>query len=94
MAGNFSTNPPLAGRDSFALTHPRLLEAESLRTLTTWDDGPAVEEPRRAGDPSVLIASNKKALEKLGWKPERDLEQIIADAWTWHSTHPEGYGDR
>ena len=48
-------------------------------------------EPRRAGDPSVLIASNKKALEVLGWKPERDLETIISDAWTWHSTHPEGY---
>ena len=55
---------------------------------------PAVVEPRRAGDPSVLIASNKKALEVLGWKPERDLEWIIADAWTWHSSHPEGYGDR
>ena len=41
------SRPPLAGRDSFALTHPRLLEAESLRTLTTWDDGPAVEEPLR-----------------------------------------------
>ena len=55
---------------------------------------PAVVEPRRAGDPSVLIASNKKALEVLGWKPERDLERIIADAWTWHSSHPEGYGDK
>ena len=52
---------------------------------------PAVVEPRRAGDPSVLIASNKKALEVLGWRPERDLETIISDAWTWHSTHPEGY---
>ena len=53
---------------------------------------PAVVEPRRAGDPSVLIASNKKAQEVLGWKPERGLEQIIADAWTWHSSHPDGYG--
>ena len=38
-----------------------------------------------------LIASNKKAAEVLGWKPTRGLEQIIADAWTWHSTHPGGY---
>ena len=53
---------------------------------------PAVVEPRRAGDPSVLIASNKKAQEVLGWKPERGLEQIISDAWTWHSSHPDGYG--
>jgi len=52
---------------------------------------PAVIEPRRAGDPSVLIASNKKAAAVLGWKPLRDLEQIIADAWNWHLSHPEGY---
>ena len=52
---------------------------------------PAVVEPRRAGDPSVLIASNAKAKEVLGWVPERGLEAIIADAWAWHSGHPDGY---
>lgn len=51
----------------------------------------ATVEPRRAGDPSVLIASNKKAAEVLGWKPVRGLEQIISDAWVWHSGHPNGY---
>lgn len=51
----------------------------------------ATVEPRRAGDPSVLIASNKKAAEVLGWKPVRGLEQIISDAWAWHSSHPNGY---
>lgn len=51
----------------------------------------ATVEPRRAGDPSVLIASNKKAAEVLGWKPVRGLEQIISDAWAWHSGHPSGY---
>lgn len=55
---------------------------------------PAVIEPRRAGDPSVLIASNRKAAETLGWKPSRDLETIVADAWAWHKNHPDGYGDR
>lgn len=53
---------------------------------------PAVIEPRRAGDPSTLIASNHKARQVLGWKPERGLEDIIADAWTWHQSHPDGYG--
>lgn len=53
---------------------------------------PAVTEPRRAGDPSILIASNHKAGEVLGWKPERGLEEIIADAWNWHQGHPNGYG--
>ena len=52
---------------------------------------PVKAELRRSGDPSVLIASNKKAAEVLGWKPSRSLEQIVADAWAWHSGHPNGY---
>ena len=31
---------------------------------------PAKEEPRRAGDPSMLIASSAKAREVLGWNPQ------------------------
>ena len=51
----------------------------------------AVIEPNRPGDPSVLIASNHKAREVLRWQPTRGLEQIISDAWIWHSGHPHGY---
>ena len=52
----------------------------------------AVEEGRRAGDPAVLIASSEKAKNILGWKPEHaNLEEIIASAWKWHSSHPQGY---
>ncbi|MCF8240936.1 MAG: UDP-glucose 4-epimerase GalE [Melioribacteraceae bacterium] len=39
---------------------------------------------RRPGDPAVLVADNKKALDILGWKPEHDLESIISSAWNWH----------
>ena len=39
---------------------------------------PAKLEPRRAGDPSVLIASNKRAAEVLGWKPARGLGRALA----------------
>ncbi|WP_067730944.1 UDP-glucose 4-epimerase GalE [Oceanobacillus damuensis] len=47
---------------------------------------------RRAGDPSVLIASSEKAKETLGWKPARtSITKIIEDAWKWHTTHPNGY---
>ncbi|MBQ3010925.1 MAG: UDP-glucose 4-epimerase GalE [Oscillospiraceae bacterium] len=63
---------------------------ETARKITGREI-PAIIEPRRAGDPSILIASNKKAAEVLGWKPERGLETIIADAWNWHSSHPDGY---
>lgn len=41
--------------------------------------------PRRAGDPATLIADSSKAFEKLGWKPRRNLEQIIETAWRWHT---------
>lgn len=54
---------------------------------------PAKAEPRRAGDPSVLVASNRKAREVLGWAPRRGLEEILSDAWVWHQSHPEGYGN-
>jgi UDP-glucose 4-epimerase len=39
---------------------------------------------RRAGDPAVLIADNKKAKEVLGWIPEYNLERILETAWNWH----------
>lgn len=47
---------------------------------------------RRAGDPARLVASSEKARKVLGWNPEHaDLEEIIASAWKWHSTHPNGF---
>lgn len=53
---------------------------------------PVSEQPRRAGDPAVLVASIEKAAAVLGWQPQcSDLEQVIASAWAWHRTHPNGY---
>ena len=55
---------------------------------------PAVETPRRAGDPARLVASSEKAKAVLGWKPVHDsLEEIIASAWDWHQHHPDGYAE-
>lgn len=55
---------------------------------------PAKISPRRAGDPSTLIASSQKAKDILGWKPKyNDLETIIDTAWKWHKNHPNGYED-
>lgn len=39
---------------------------------------------RREGDPAVLIASNRKAGQILGWQPTQSLATIIADAAAWH----------
>ena len=61
------------------------------RKVTNFDIC-AVEEPRRSGDPAVLIASSEKAKSVLGWKPEFDsLEKIIEDAWNWHRNNVNGY---
>jgi UDP-glucose 4-epimerase len=48
---------------------------------------------RRPGDPGTLIASPEKIIRELGWKPKYpEIEAIVATAWRWHSTHPDGYG--
>ncbi|MGB0993643.1 MAG: UDP-glucose 4-epimerase GalE [Akkermansiaceae bacterium] len=53
---------------------------------------PAEEAPRRAGDPPSLYADNTKARTELGWEPKHtDIESIIATAWKWHHSHPDGY---
>jgi len=49
-------------------------------------------EPRRAGDPSHLVANADKARSVLGWRPEyAELYRIIQTAWEWKLTHPNGY---
>jgi UDP-glucose 4-epimerase len=50
------------------------------------------ERPRRPGDPPQLVADGRKIREELGWQPRKpDLETMIADAWAFHQTHPDGY---
>ena len=53
---------------------------------------PAVESPRREGDPAQLVASSKAIIEQLGWQPRYpDLESIVSSAWAWRKAHPDGY---
>lgn len=41
-------------------------------------------EPRRPGDPAVLVASSDRIKQDLGWEPEfQDLGVIIESAWAW-----------
>jgi UDP-glucose 4-epimerase len=48
--------------------------------------------PRRSGDPAILIASSDKIKRELGWQPRyNSLNDIIATAWDWHRSHPNGY---
>ena len=55
---------------------------------------PAVDTPRRPGDPPELVAGSGKIRRDLGWQPRfPDLHDIVQSAWNWHRTHPRGYED-
>ena len=45
---------------------------------------PVVDAPRRVGDPAVLVASSRKAMDELGWRPARTaIDEIVTDAWRY-----------
>jgi UDP-glucose 4-epimerase len=51
---------------------------------------PHVVKPRRAGDPTYLVADPSAARDVLKFAPQHsDLATIIRTAWAWHKTaHP------
>ncbi len=54
---------------------------------------PIKEAPRRAGDPPELYAAPAKIQRELGWTARfTNLDEIVATAWNWFRTHPDGYG--
>lgn len=62
---------------------------ESARRVTGHPI-PAIEEPRRPGDPAVLIASSEKIGKELGWAPQyTQLDAIVESAWEWHKQRYE-----
>ncbi len=49
---------------------------------------------RRPGDPPELVADSRLAQRTLDWQPRyTDIESIVATAWRWHQSHPQGYGE-
>lgn len=61
----------------------------------TGIDFPVSYGSRRAGDPSVLVASSDLIKRLVGWNPQySNVDKIIGDAWQWHQQHLYGYGDR
>ncbi len=44
---------------------------------------PIQYQARRAGDPAILIADNRKAKEQLNWTPEKTLTDAVKSAWKW-----------
>lgn len=46
---------------------------------------------RRPGDIPACYADSKRALEVLGWRAEKGLDEMCADAWRWQRGNPGGY---
>jgi UDP-glucose 4-epimerase len=50
------------------------------------------EASRRPGDPATLVAASDRIRAELGWAPRKPaLEEMVADAWSFARTHPDGY---
>ena len=47
--------------------------------------------PRRSGDIAACYADSTKAQTLLGWRAERGLDAMCADAWRWQIGNPNGY---
>jgi UDP-glucose 4-epimerase len=79
---NLGTGRPTSNREVI-----RAVEKATGKKITV------VEVPRRPGDPPSLYADSGKAQRELGWKIKfPDIDSIVATAWKWHSSHPEGFG--
>jgi UDP-glucose 4-epimerase len=47
--------------------------------------------PRRPGDIAACYADPSLAEALLGWRAEKDIGAMCADAWRWQSRNPQGY---
>lgn len=47
--------------------------------------------PRREGDVATSFADNTRAVAELGWTPQYNLEDMLADSWNWQKQNPKGY---
>ena len=45
----------------------------------------------RPGDAATSYADPSRAEREMGWKAERDLDDMAADSWRWQSQNPNGY---
>lgn len=48
---------------------------------------------RRAGDLATCYSDPSKAYKELGWKAERDIEEMCEDSWRWQKQNANGYPD-
>ncbi|CAH0175959.1 UDP-glucose 4-epimerase GalE [Peribacillus simplex] len=46
---------------------------------------------RRPGDIAICYANPTKAEKVLGWRAEKDLNEMCKDSWKWQTDNPNGY---
>ncbi|MEY2968138.1 MAG: UDP-glucose 4-epimerase [Actinomycetota bacterium] len=68
-----------------------VLEVLAATERISGREVPHVYSPRRAGDPAIVFADPSLAERALGWRARHGIEEILQTAWTWHSTHVDGY---
>ncbi|MBN2714704.1 MAG: UDP-glucose 4-epimerase GalE [Deltaproteobacteria bacterium] len=76
-----------AGSNVFNLGNGKgysVLEILNAAEAVTGKKIPREIHDRREGDPPILVASSEKAKKTLGWKPKKNLEDILSSAWRWH----------
>ena len=57
----------------------------------TGEKIPYVITDRRPGDIDKCYADPTKAYKELGWKAEKNLEDMCRDSWNWQKNNPNGY---
>lgn len=67
-----------------------------LQMVQAFEDASGCRVPyrivsRRAGDIAKCFADASKAERELNWRAQRDLSEIMRDAWRWQSMNPNGY---
>lgn len=73
------------GRGYSVLDVVKAFEAASGRPI------PYQITARRAGDIATCYADADKALEELGWKADRGMEEMCSTTWKWQQNNPDGY---
>ena len=88
LAGHYLTDN--AGAYAFNLGNGSgfsVLDVINAAQNVVGKDIPYDIEPRRAGDPAVLVSDSTKANTVLGWQAEySDIQEIITTAWQWHQS--------
>lgn len=84
-------NRLLGGETSISLnlgtgTGSSVLEVIDAVRRISGNNFEIIHEPRRSGDPPLLIADPSEARKTLNWECEyRDIDSIVRSAWNWHN---------